>query len=104
MGRSAVLTRILRRCRDVAGAPSHYPVNVVDGAQPPTMKGTSYHWRTPGGEICYSPNAYRRKFGKPIYHASTHRVEVGEMWLRELLVLGLDCPDEVVTDYVSELV
>lgn len=56
-------------------------IEVVAGSTAPRCKGESYHWETPSGERCYHPNAYRRHFGRPVYCASTNRVEVGAEWL-----------------------
>jgi hypothetical protein len=62
-------------------AERHTPIVVVDGAQAPQRCGTGYYWETPAGDICRHPNAYRRAFGRPVYCASTVRVEVGREWL-----------------------
>ena len=64
-----------RAMRDAAGAARHVPVVVVDGVQPPTVRGRGYYWTTPSGKTeVHHPNAY----GWPVvYHASTRRVEVG---------------------------
>jgi len=47
----------------------------------PQSVGESYYWTTPGGQICRYPQAYVAHFGRPIYHASTRRVIVGEQWV-----------------------
>jgi hypothetical protein len=62
-------------------AERHLPIEVVDGDQAPKRRGTGYYWETPSGQVCHHPNAYRRAFGRPVYCASTVRVEVGREWL-----------------------
>ena len=62
-------------------AKKYFPIVVVDGNRPPTREGTGYYWVTPNGNVCHHPRAYRRAFGRPIYCASTARVEVGRQWL-----------------------
>jgi hypothetical protein len=62
-------------------AETYAPIVVVDGTQAPQRRGTGYYFETPSGQICHHPNAYRRAFGRPIYCASTVRVEVGREWL-----------------------
>lgn len=71
---------IRRIARAAAGAHNTCPVLVVDGSAAPALAGESYHWVTPGAPVRY-PNAYRRAWGKPVYVASTLRVEVGLEWL-----------------------
>ena len=68
--------------RRIAGAESHIPVRVVPGWQRPIKRGEGYYWETPSGNICYHPSAYRNAFGHPVYVHSTHRVEVGKLWLQ----------------------
>ena len=45
------------------------------------LSGASYFWTTPGGDPVNFPNAYRRAFGKPVYHGSTYVITVGCEWL-----------------------
>jgi len=83
---SAISLRHARQYRSwlraqAPGAERHLPIRVVDGDQAPQLLGTSYHWETPSGQICRYPSAYRRAFGRPVYCASTRRVEVGREWL-----------------------
>ncbi len=63
-------TRPFRRAaRQAAQAPyNHIPVETVPGDSAPAVQGES------------SPNAYRRAWGRPVYHRSTLRVVVGESW------------------------
>jgi hypothetical protein len=68
--------------RAIAGVyQAHPPVYVVDGCGSPTLLGDFGHWTTPSGKPVAYPNAYRRAFGRPVYHCSTLRVIVGRAWL-----------------------
>lgn len=69
--------------RRQAQAVRYAPIRVVDGAKAPQQLGESGYWTTPSGAICRHPSAYRRAFGRPVYNASTVRVEVGREWLAE---------------------
>jgi hypothetical protein len=74
-----------------AQAASHLPIAVVDGEASPVVVGESAQWTTPGGSPVRYPNAYRRAWGKPVYHCSTRRVVVGRQWLtaRSIPVVAL---------------
>jgi len=72
---------IRRAVRQHAGARANMPVDVIDGSDAPEVTGRSYYWTTPGGRPVYHPAAYRRAYGKPVYHGSTLSVEVGVEWL-----------------------
>jgi hypothetical protein len=55
------------------------PVEVVPGAQAPSVAGETYYWTTPSGKtIVRHPNAYG---WRTLYWPSTLRVEVGADWL-----------------------
>jgi hypothetical protein len=69
--------------RQQCSAGSHVRIDVVDGAQSPAVTGQAGYWTTPGGKPVYYPSAYRRAWGKPVYHCSTISVEVGREWLEE---------------------
>lgn len=58
-----------------------YPIKVVGGHDEPKLAGEPFHWVTPGGKPVSFPSAYRRAWGKPVYVASTLRIEVGVAWL-----------------------
>lgn len=60
------------------------PVIVVAGNSKPVWKGQSYYYTNKSGAIVYHPSAYRKAYGKPIYVASTRRIEVGQIWLMQL--------------------
>ena len=60
-----------------AGCGNSVPLEVVSGDSQPQNKGASYYHTTPTGEPCPFPNAYRRSFGRPVYHPSTLRRVVG---------------------------
>lgn len=83
-----------RYVRHACGAARYIPVTVVDGSSAPTITGESYHYTTPSGSPVYYPSAYRRAYGRPVYHASTLSVEVGRGWL---LQRGID-PESVHAD------
>lgn len=70
-----------RAIRAAANAESHVRVKIVDGNVNPCLKGKSHYYTNKSGDIIQSPNAYRRAWGKPIYHHSTIRVEVGIDWI-----------------------
>ena len=70
--------RWLRRQANRASTSS--PIRLVDGPAAPEEIGESGYYTTPGGKRVNYPNAYRRAWGKPIYHASTIRVELGRDW------------------------
>jgi len=72
-----------RVARAACGAHASCRVEIVPGDASPAMEGDGFHYTTPGGRSVYHPNAYRRAWGKPVYHGSTIRVEVGEEWVRE---------------------
>lgn len=66
---------------------------IVAGYQPPEKTGQGGHWITPNGSICHHPGAYRKRFGRPVYKASCHKITTGIDWLlaktdmnRELLL------------------
>ena len=74
--------------RKLAGAGGRgCPVVLVDGSdEKPTFGGEGWHYTTRKGEYIRYPGAYRRKCFDVVYHASTHRVEVGELWLTKSLL------------------
>ncbi len=43
----------------------------------PVYEGSSWYYTTPSGSPVQYPNAYRRAYGKPVYHAADHVVTVG---------------------------
>ncbi len=68
--------RIIRGQCNLYGSP--YPIIVVQGHEPPTRKGRSYYWTTPGGREIRHPNSYH--YPKK-YNPSTLRIEVGINWI-----------------------
>ena len=72
-----------RIARGLAGARPNITVVVVDAGRirAPHIVGTAAHYITESGNICWSPNAYRRAHGRPTYVASTLRVEVHAVWV-----------------------
>lgn len=76
---SREIDRLIRR---KAGAGANVPIVVVSGSRSaPRLLGTGGYYTTPGGARIDHPNAYRRAWGKPVYHGSTLRVEVGGIWV-----------------------
>jgi hypothetical protein len=67
--------------RLAAGAHTSCPVTVVEGDVAPHVTGEGFYYTTPSGQLVHHPNAYRRAFGRPEYHASTLEVVVGQEWL-----------------------
>lgn len=57
---------------------------IKDSKKKPEIKGNRSYYTNKSGDIINYPNAYRRKFGKPIYHASTYRIEVGDKYYFKL--------------------
>lgn len=57
------------------------PIQVVSGRQAPKLSGQSFYFTNKKGDIIRFPNAYRTAWGKPIYHKSSRRIEVGRNWL-----------------------
>ncbi len=70
-----------RAARTAAGCGNRRPpVDLVDGDSAPELVGESGHWTTKAGRPVYSPSAYIRAYGRPVYHRSTRRVVVGREW------------------------
>lgn len=63
------------------GTDGTVPVVVVAGKIRPRLVGHGSYYTTPSGAPVHHPNAYRSAWGKPVYHCSTRRVEVGAGWL-----------------------
>lgn len=79
------LRKYIRQQAEEVGTP--YPLAVVDGAEPPQKVGRSFYWTNKSGiEITY-PNAYRKKYGNPIYNGSSMRIEVGADWILDVLMM-----------------
>lgn len=100
-----------RFVRGWVGAGPHWPVVVVPGDGSPSPEGCAAYYTNARGNVVHHPNAYRRAWGKPTYHHSTRRVEVGDEWLatygwpEELNArLGLrpDVTLPVAVDYAEE--
>ena len=75
-------TTIRRQIREAAGCDwTSCPVEIVEGYVDPHMAGSTYYFTNKSGDIVRYPGAYSAKYGRPIYHASTRRVEVGQTWV-----------------------
>jgi len=71
-----------KRIRKAAGIPgSQCSISVLDGGFPPTKAGRSSYYTNKSGVIVHNASAYRGAWGKPIYHPSTIKIEVGHEWL-----------------------
>ncbi len=57
---------------------NNLPIVFIKGNSPPTVKGRGYYWTNKRGDRILFPNAYAKAWGKPIYHRSTLRIEVGK--------------------------
>jgi hypothetical protein len=77
------ISRIVRAAVGLRG--SACPIKIQDGFGAPIRTGQGGHWTTPGGRPVYYPNAYRRAWGKPVYHCSTLGIAVGAGWIIEQL-------------------
>lgn len=88
------LNRILQAAREyrtyvrvmAKAAGSTCPIAVVDGDAAPHTTGSTGYYTTPGGRPVRYPHAYRRAWGKPVYHCSDYRLEVGREWLAQHLI------------------
>ena len=72
-------TAARKACCSIAGV----NVDIVAGTDkaPEFIEGQDGHWTTPSGKTrVYHPSAYSKK-GRCVYHARTHKVVVGELWL-----------------------
>lgn len=77
--------RMLREILAATGntGSNQYVIVYVDGFQEPevVVERKSYYYTTPGGKPVYYPSAYRRAFGKPVYHSATQgTIRVGKGW------------------------
>ena len=74
---------VLRQLAGLDSRDSFATVKIVPGDAPPRQVGRSYYWTTPSGKTeVRHPNAYK---WPTQYHGSTRRVEVGRVWLAELV-------------------
>lgn len=78
---------IKKELRKSVNAHKSCPVIIIAGNNPPKLLGQSFHYENKSGDRIWHPNAYRAKWGKPIYVRSTLRVEVGSDWLLSNLSL-----------------
>ena len=100
--------RIARKIRQIANA-SRANVPITQAADPlaaPVETGESYYFTNKSGHRIRYPNAYRRAYGKPIYHSSTISVEVGRLYVQYAAVCRLlgfldSTPPEVIADAVE---
>lgn len=79
------LRKYIRLQADAKGTP--YPLEVVDGVDPPRLAGQSFYWTNKSGTKIKYPSAYRKAFGNPIYNASSMCVEVGADWILDVLMM-----------------
>lgn len=76
-----------REIRKALGARNNCPFKILEGKNPPKLKGFGYYYTNKSGDIIRHPIAYRKAWGKPRYHHSTIRIEVGGDWLLDNLTL-----------------
>lgn len=93
--KSKTLRSIIRRIANEAG--KSFPIKVVEGDSAPKSKGSGYFYTTPSGNRVYHPNAYRAAWGKPIYHHSTIRIEVGNEWPMHMGLLASKITQESIS-------
>lgn len=70
-----------KHLRKSTGAHNNCPVVIVAGIMSPKLVGNKGYYTNKSGDIILHPQAYRKAWGKPIYHASSLRIEVGSDWL-----------------------
>lgn len=63
-------------------------IEYIDGNCPPSLIGKRGHWTTKSGITVIYPNAYRRAWGKPIYHKSTRKILIGKEYIINLALAG----------------
>lgn len=81
---SLLIKRVLRKS---LGARNNCPVKIIEGSSIPKLKGYSSHYTNKSGDIIRYPIAHKKAYGKPIYHSSSLRIEVGAEWLLTSLSL-----------------
>jgi hypothetical protein len=62
---------------------TRYTITWVDGFARPKVieRATTYYYTTPGGRPVHYPSAYRRAWGRPVYHCATKgTIRVGRGW------------------------
>lgn len=74
--RSKVHALALRNIRNFLGARSNQNIEIVEKPGVLELIGESGHYETPGGKIVYSPNAYRKAWGKCNYVKSTRMIKI----------------------------
>lgn len=76
------LSKLIKKLiRESVSARSNCPIKIINGSDPPKLKGRGWYYTNKRGDKIHHPNAYRKAWGKPIYNPSTIRVEVGSDWL-----------------------
>lgn len=64
------------------------PIKIVPGDSGPTLVGSRGCFKNKRGDIIRHPTAYKNAWGKPIYHKSTLRIEVGADWFNRNLSIN----------------
>lgn len=73
--------------RRFAGASGGCRIELVEGSEErPVVKGEGPYYTTENGTLIRHVSAYREKCFRVVYHRSTSRVEVGELWLTKSLL------------------
>lgn len=74
-------TLVSKMVRAAAGCTGkNWPIVLIPGESSPRLVGQDWHYENKSGDVIRFPSAYRRAWGKPIYIASTRRIEVGKDW------------------------
>lgn len=73
---------IRRSLRNIAkgrtGWRNNLPIHIIEGDIAPRVVGRGFYYTNKSGDLIRYPNAYQKAWGKPIYHKSTIRIEVGK--------------------------
>ena len=57
---------------------SNISVEIIPGRSAPKVVGRSFYYTNKRGDLIRYPSAYAKAWGKPIYHHSSLRVQVGK--------------------------
>jgi len=93
--------KIRTHIRKKACANRGCPIEIVKGRFSPRIVGRSYYFTNKRGDIIHHPSAYMNAWGKPIYHASTRRVEVGSSWVTKQKIAQKFLDKETIRNIVE---
>ena len=72
------LRKIIRKNAGVSGI--SVPIIFVEGDSKPECIGNKAYYTNKRGDVIRHPSAYKKAWGKPIYHTSTMAIKVGMEW------------------------